>query len=111
MPRYVTSNEIKLPCPDADKFRVAEAVADTFRGRYEMLEVDGARVEFPGGWFHLRASNTNPYLSLRIEAETRPAFDEIRALVWDALAPHGEVTLAGVVAEPLPPEGFFEAAP
>ncbi len=110
MRRYVTSNEIKLPCADADKFRIADAVADAFRGRYEMLEVDGARVEFPDGWFHLRASNTNPYLSLRIEAETRPAFDAIRALVWDSLAAHTEVTLAGVVAEPLPSQGFPETA-
>ena len=110
MRRYVTSNEIKLPCADADKFRIADAVADAFRGRYEMLEVDGARVEFPDGWFHLRASNTSPYLSLRIEAETRPAFDAIRALVWDSLAAHTEVTLAGVVAEPLPLQGFPETA-
>ncbi|MDE2639476.1 MAG: hypothetical protein OXI03_02720, partial [Chloroflexota bacterium] len=71
----------------------------------------GARGGCPAGWLHRRASNTSPYLSLRIEAETRRAFDEIRAAVWDALAPHAEVTLAGVAAEPLPPEGFFEAAP
>ena len=104
--RYVTSTEIKLPCADADKFRIAAAIADAFRGRFEMTEVDGARVEFPDGWFHLRASNTNPYLSLRIEAETRPRYDAIRALVWEALAPHPEVALEGVEADPLPEQGF-----
>ena len=108
MRRYVTSTEIKLPCADADKFRVAGAIADAFRGRFEMTEVDGARVEFPDGWFHLRASNTNPYLSLRIEAETRDRYDAIRALVWEALAAHPEVDHA-VAAEPLPAQGFHEA--
>ena len=109
MRRYVTSNEIKLPCDDAHKFRIADEIAAAFRGRYEMSEVDGARVEFPDGWFHLRASNTNPYLSLRIEAETRDRYDVIRELIREALAAHPEVTLPEGAAEPLPEQGFHDA--
>ena len=74
-----------------------------------MSEVDGARVEFPDGWFHLRASNTNPYLSLRIEAETRDRYDVIRELIREALAAHPEVTLPEGAAEPLPEQGFHDA--
>ena len=109
MRRYVTSSEIKLPCDDAHKFRIADEIAAAFRDGYQTLEVDGARVEFPDGWFHLRASNTNPYLSLRIEAETRDRYDAIRDLVWHALAAHPEVTLPEGAAEPLPEGGFRDA--
>ena len=109
MRRYVTSNEIKLPCPDTHKFRIAAAIADAFRGRYEMVEVDGARVEFDDGWFHLRASNTTPDLSLRMEAESRERYDAVRDLVWEALAAHPEVSLEGVVSDPLSAEGFHGA--
>jgi phosphomannomutase/phosphoglucomutase len=106
MRRYVTSNEIKLPCADDDKFRIADQIADTFRGRYEMMEVDGARVEFPDGWFHLRASNTNPYLSLRIEAETRARYWAIREAVWEAVRAHPQVGIPEGAGEPLPERGL-----
>ena len=109
MRRLVTSNEIKLPCHDAEKFRIADAIAGAFRGRYEMSEVDGARVEFTDGWFHLRASNTNPYLSLRIEADDRDRYDAIRDIVRDAIAPYPEVRIPHGADEPLPEEGFHPA--
>ena len=46
-----------------------------------MIDVDGARVVFPDGWGLLRASNTQPVLVLRFEAETPERLEEIRSLV------------------------------
>ena len=93
LPRLITSPELKLPCPDADKFSVAAAVAKRFRGRYPVLAIDGARIEFPGGWALVRASNTTPVLSVRLEAESAERYDAIRATIWEALAEHPAVTI------------------
>ncbi|MCZ6706338.1 MAG: phosphomannomutase/phosphoglucomutase [Chloroflexi bacterium] len=100
MPVYVTSPEVGLPCADAEKFAVAEAVAAEFRDRYEVSELDGARIEFPDGWAHVRASNTTPALSVRIEAESRERFDAIRSMLWDAISKHSSVTIPEGAAEP-----------
>ena len=91
-----------MPCADGEKFAVAEAVAAAFRDDYEVSEVDGARIEFGDGWAHVRASNTNPYLSVRFEAETRERFAEIRALLWKVLRAHPTVTIPDGAGEPVP---------
>jgi phosphomannomutase/phosphoglucomutase len=49
------------------------------------VDIDGARIEFPDGWGLVRASNTQPALVLRCEANTRERLDEIRALVEEAI--------------------------
>ena len=46
-----------------------------------MIEVDGMRLTFPDGWGLLRASNTQPALVLRFEAETPERLEEIRTLI------------------------------
>jgi phosphomannomutase/phosphoglucomutase len=38
---------------------------------YEVVTVDGARALFPNGWGLVRASNTQPAITLRFEAYTR----------------------------------------
>lgn len=102
MRRLVTSPELTLPCSDHDKFRVAAALAARFRDSYQVSEVDGARIEFPDGWTHVRASNTTPHLSVRIEAETLERFREIRDTVFEALREHDSVTIPDGVGEPQP---------
>ena len=93
LPTLFTSPELMLACADGAKFRVADAVAGRFRGRYPVLEIDGARIDFPGGWALVRASNTNAVLSVRIEAESPERYDAIRTTIWEALAEHPEVTI------------------
>jgi phosphomannomutase/phosphoglucomutase len=43
-------------------------------------------VLFPGaGWGLVRASNTNPYLTLRFEARTESQIDEMKRVIYGAL--------------------------
>ena len=49
--------------------------------KYEVVDIDGARVQFPDGWGLVRASNTQPVLVMRFEAETQKRLEEIRAIV------------------------------
>ncbi len=93
IPQYVTSPEFKLPCPDDAKFAVVAAITERFRAAYPVLDIDGARIDFGEGWALVRASNTGPALTARIEAESVARYEEIRDRVLEALATHPTVTI------------------
>jgi phosphomannomutase/phosphoglucomutase len=71
VPRTVTTPEIRVDCPDDIKFDVVRRVQEAYRRRTDvkLVDIDGARVHFPGGWGLVRASNTQPVLVLRFEAD------------------------------------------
>jgi phosphomannomutase / phosphoglucomutase len=48
--------------------------------------VDGVRVRFPHGWGLVRASNTQPVLVLRFEADTPEELAEYRRTVEEVVA-------------------------
>ena len=72
--------EIRLDCPDDRKFEVVRQAADFFRKHYEVIDIDGVRVNFADGWGLVRASNTQPALVTRFEATSEKRLAEIRAL-------------------------------
>ncbi len=45
-------------------------LVEYYRGRYEVVDIDGVRIDFGGGWGLVRASNTQPALVLRFEAKS-----------------------------------------
>ena len=61
------------------------ATASAPTGR-DIIDVDGVRVRFPHGWGLLRASNTQPVLVMRFEAETPAQLAEYRRTVEAAVA-------------------------
>ena len=69
LPKSCFTPEIRLDCPDERKFDVVRKAAGYFRAHYEVIEIDGVRVKFPGGWGLVRASNTQPALVMRFEAQ------------------------------------------
>ncbi len=81
LPPAVATPEIRVDCPDDLKFRIAEKVREHFHGRFETVDIDGVRVKFPHGWGLVRASNTQPILVLRFEAQTQAQLTEYRTLV------------------------------
>jgi phosphomannomutase/phosphoglucomutase len=86
LPPAVTTPEIRVDCPDELKFRVAERVRDHFRqSGLAIIDVDGVRVKFPHGWGLLRASNTQPVLVMRFEAQTDAQLAEYRRTVEAAV--------------------------
>jgi phosphomannomutase/phosphoglucomutase len=80
LPKTQFTPEIRLDCPDDVKFEVVKKAADYFRAHYETVDIDGARVNFPGGWGLVRASNTQPALVMRFEADNAQILAEIREL-------------------------------
>ena len=79
---------------DADRVGVIDEVVRELKARYETIDIDGARVIFPeGGWALVRASNTNPYLTLRFEADSEGKIADMKRVVYGALARYPFVTV------------------
>jgi phosphomannomutase/phosphoglucomutase len=86
LPRLVSTPEIRVDCPDDLKFQIVkDAVAD-FKKQYEVIDIDGARIQFPDGWGLVRASNTQPVLVMRFEATSQKRLDEIRRIIEDKIS-------------------------
>ena len=86
VPVLVSTPEIRMDCPDEKKFEVVRALASEFKKEFKVIDVDGARVLFDGGWGLVRASNTQPALVLRFEAVDEERVEEIRKIFMDKLA-------------------------
>ncbi len=93
IPRYVTSPEVKIACPDAVKHDTARAVANAARARWPINEIDGARIDLsadiPRAWCVIRASNTTPFLTVVVEAPSDDGYQHARRITCDLLAEHG----------------------
>ncbi|MEW5960947.1 MAG: phosphomannomutase/phosphoglucomutase [Chloroflexota bacterium] len=70
LPRYHSSPELRLKCPDEIKARVVDFVKRRFENDYRVDSLDGARIHFEGGWALVRQSNTQPVISMRFEARS-----------------------------------------
>jgi phosphomannomutase/phosphoglucomutase len=81
LPKLYNTPEIRVDCPDTVKFEVVRRAVERFRKSHEVIDIDGARIQFPDGWGLVRASNTGPVLVLRFEAATPARLEEIRAWV------------------------------
>lgn len=71
MPKLLATPEIIMSAPDDVKFKIIDAVRDRLQDQYEVITVDGARAVFEHGWGLVRASNTQPAITMRFEAHTR----------------------------------------
>ena len=70
VPKFISTPELRVECPEDRKFGVVDAAVRHFAAKYDVLDVDGVRVQFGDGWGLIRASNTQPVLVLRFEART-----------------------------------------
>jgi len=91
LPRSSFTPEIRMDCPDDKKFELVRRAAEYFTARYPVIDIDGVRVKFPGGWGLVRASNTQPALVLRFEARDDKTLGEIRSIVESKLKELGGV--------------------
>jgi phosphomannomutase / phosphoglucomutase len=85
VPKTHNTPEIRVDCPDPIKFDVVARVTEYFRQREKVIDIDGVRVLFDGGWGLVRASNTQPALVLRFEALTPERLAQIRQTMESVL--------------------------
>ena len=93
LPQLFSTPEIRRDCRSEEaKFDLVSRATDFFERRYTVDNTDGVRIDFGDGWGLVRASNTQPILVLRFEAQSAERLAQIRALV--------EVQLDVLEAEP-----------
>jgi phosphomannomutase len=99
LPATVSTPEIRVHCTDARKFEVVSAISDRLIARgADVVLIDGVRVRARGGWWLIRASNTEPALVVRCEAPDAGALSVLLGEVSESLEACGVVT--GVALRP-----------
>lgn len=91
IPTLPATPEIILSAPDNVKFGIIEEISAELGKKYNVITLDGVRAEFEHGWGLVRASNTQPAITLRFEAYTRPQLVEYMQQFKALLDQHPEV--------------------
>ena len=97
-PYYVSTPALQAKCPEDDtkfgpnvRYEVVDKLTQEFKDEgYDVIDINGARVNFGDGWGLVRASSNLPVLVLRFEARTEERLNEIEALFREKLAQHPE---------------------
>jgi phosphomannomutase len=90
MPKMVNTPELRFPCADDRKFSVIDEVkARLAKSGANVSDIDGVRVNVPGGWWLLRASNTQAVLVARAEADSPQRLEELKATLAEQLKASG----------------------
>jgi len=84
-PKYISSPEIKIGCPDDKKVEVIRTLSEKFKKDFPNGAVtddrdipgnDGTRVDFEDGMMIFRYSQNGPYITVRFEAKDEKAYNE-----------------------------------
>jgi len=71
LPKVWNTPELRIDCADDRKFVVVDMLKDHLRAKgVSFNETDGVRADTAAGWWLLRASNTQPILVARCEAQS-----------------------------------------
>lgn len=88
LPKTYNTPEIRFDCPDNIKFKVVEKAEEIFtqgdnlsQKPLEVITVDGVRAVFEKGWGLIRASNTQPALVMRFEANDPASLESIKTMM------------------------------
>jgi len=88
-PVYVSTPELRIDVTEEQKWDLVDQAVAHFSASHDVIDVDGARVQFRDGWALLRASNTQPAVVARVEAKSAERLQEIREEVGAWLATQG----------------------
>ncbi|MBX7118232.1 MAG: phosphomannomutase/phosphoglucomutase [Gemmatimonadaceae bacterium] len=95
VPRFVSTPELRIDCPDDRKTAIVQAALAHFKAKYEVSDVDGVRILFDGGWGLIRQSNTQPILVMRFEADSEARLAQLRGEVEGWMHAQGIDTTPG----------------
>ena len=86
LPTVYSTPEIRHKSTEEHKFEICDRLRDELAAEFDVVAIDGVRVEFEDGWGLARASNTGPQIILRFEAQSEARLAEIRELVESRMA-------------------------
>ena len=84
MPPVFSTDEIKIKVSEENKFKIVEELKNRIKNGecdlpkiLNIIEIDGIRIQFEGGWALVRASNTTPVIVTRFEAKSEEKLNVI----------------------------------
>ncbi len=81
LPPYFFST-MRIETRERRKFEFIDELKEEFRRKgYKLDCLDGVKIIFPRGWVLVRASNTEPKVSVAYEGEDEKAFQELKGFV------------------------------
>lgn len=89
-PKYISSPEIKIGCPDDKKKNVIKQLSKVFKADFPKAKItddtvipgdDGTRADFKDGMMVFRYSQNGPYITVKFEATNKKVFEERRTYV------------------------------
>jgi len=99
-PRYVSSPEIKIGCPDDKKADVIKNLSVKFKSDFSDAQItddsvipgdDGVRADFEDGMIVFRYSQNGPYITVKFEAVSSSMFELRRDYVRKMLCSYKEM--------------------
>lgn len=91
LPPTAATPELRIPCAEDRKPQVLRQVAERLAAVGARVDMtDGLRVTEPEGWWLLRASGTEPKLTIRCEAADESGLQRLRAVVGEHLNACGQ---------------------
>ena len=94
IPTLPATPEIIMDAPDNVKFQIIDDMVKELEEKYKVITLDGARAEFDNGWGLVRASNTQPAITMRFEAYNNQQLVEYMTIFKGMLEKHPEVDLS-----------------
>jgi len=80
LPKMINTPELRFPCADDEKFEAVERIkTQLIQAGAEFSDIDGVRVSAYGGWWLLRASNTQAVLVARCEASDEENLENVKS--------------------------------
>ncbi len=99
-PKYISSPEIKIGCPDDKKIKVVQDLSVKFENDFPRAKItdarvipgdDGVRADFPDGMMIFRFSQNGPYLTVKFEAQDQKTYDERKHYIKTLLKSYPEM--------------------
>ncbi len=79
---YYQTEELLIPVTEDTKFAIVDQfIKEMKTTTLELITIDGVRAQSEHFWFLVRASNTSPNLTVRVEADTESLLQEIQEKV------------------------------
>ncbi len=101
LPKYFSSPEIKVGCPDDIKFSVvSDKIGTEMKKLYpdaKYVEIDGVRMDTQDEMLIVRASQNGPYLTVKFEGKTQEQYDTVKKQVSEILHTVTEVDFSSGV--------------
>ncbi len=99
-PKYISSPEIKIGCPDDKKTEVVRTLSIKFKKDFPRAKItdatvipgsDGIRADFEDGMIIFRYSQNGPYITIKFEAQDQKTYDERKRYVKTILQSYPEM--------------------